>query len=58
MPKIKCDACSKKSVSVTDKMKYDLERDGFITYCHECATRLNLIKWKALKDGIKIYKMN
>ena len=53
---INCECCGKK-YHLTKKQRYDLEREGFIVYCKKCADKIGLISWKALKEGIKIYKM-
>jgi hypothetical protein len=34
-----------------------LEREGFLVYCDKCAEKLSLNKWKALNQGIKVYKI-
>lgn len=48
--------CCEKPYRLTPKQKHELEREGFIIYCQECATKLGLTKYIAKKDKIKIYK--
>jgi len=52
----KCDICSK-NIYISEKSKLELERDGWLVYCFECAEKLNIKRWEAKRDKIKIYKM-
>jgi hypothetical protein len=52
---IQCDICLKKG-KATKNSKYLLQKEDFIIYCDKCARKLRLNKFKALEQGIKIYK--
>lgn len=55
--KIPCDICSK-TIHLTPKAKYELEREGWLVYCGDCFQKTGMTMWEAKKQQIKIYGGN